>query len=77
MWLNMSINGAIPAYYQGFGLIYNAKDTGVYQEAKVQHDKLYSQLVLNNPDAFLHQWEIVKWAREYAAGQEPDTTASS
>jgi hypothetical protein len=70
LWLNMSVNGAIPAYYSGIGLIYNAKDSGLYHEAEAQHEKLYSQLVLNNQDAFLNQIETVKWAREAQARRD-------
>ena len=66
----MSVNGAIPAYYSGIGLIYNAKDSGLYHEAEARHEKLYSQLVLNNQDAFFNQRETVKWAREAQARYE-------
>lgn len=65
LWLNMSINGAVPAYYNGVGLIYNAKDSGLFGDAKSKHDKLYSQLVLNNIFAYNHDRHLVRWARDF------------
>jgi hypothetical protein len=65
LWLNMSINGAIPAYYKGVGLIYNAKNSGLFEKTKSMHDKLYSQLVLNNISAYNHERNIVRWAKNF------------
>lgn len=65
LWLNMSMQGAISAYYNGVGLIYNAKDSGLFGDAKSKHEILYSQLVLNNIDAYKHERHLVRWARDF------------
>ena len=61
----MSIHGAIPAYFKGVGLIYNAKDSGLFGDAKSKHEKLYSQLILNNVSAYNHDRHLVRWARDF------------
>jgi hypothetical protein len=65
LWLNMSTQGAISAYFNGVGLIYNAKDSGLFGDAKSKHETLYSQLVLNNIDAYKHERHLVRWARDF------------
>jgi hypothetical protein len=65
LWLNMSTEGAISAYFNGVGLIYNAKDSGLFGDAKSKHEILYSQLVLNNIDAYKHERHLVRWARDF------------
>jgi len=65
LWLNMSMRGAISAHYNGIGLIYNAKDSGLFSDAKSKHDMLYSQLVLNNIDAYKHERHLVRWAMDF------------
>jgi len=67
LWLNMSIHGAIPAYFNGVGLIYNAKGTGLFGDAKSKHEKLYAQLILNNISAYNYDRQLVRWAREFQA----------
>ena len=62
MWLNMSMNGAITAYFDGIGLVYNAKDTGLYHDAKKRHDNLYANIILNNRDAYQGNMPLVRWA---------------
>jgi hypothetical protein len=65
LWLNMSIHGAIPAYFKGVGLIYNAKDSGLFGDAKSKHENLYSQLILNNISAYNHDRQLFRWARDF------------
>jgi len=67
MWLNMSMNGAIVAYFDGIGLIYNAKDTGLYHDALKRHEKLYANIILNNRNAYQGNIQLVKWAENFVA----------
>lgn len=62
MWLNMSLNGAIGAYYENVGLIYNAKQSGLYQQAKSNSEILYANLILNNRQAYNFDLDKVRWA---------------
>jgi glycosyltransferase involved in cell wall biosynthesis len=65
MWLSMSMNGAIVAYFDGIGLIYNAKDTGLYHDALKRHEKLYANIILNNRNAYQGNIELVRWAENF------------
>ena len=65
MWLNMSMNGAIPAYLDAVGLIYNAKDSGLYYDALKRHDNLYANIILNNRMAYRGNLLAIKWAENY------------
>ena len=67
MWLNMSLNGAVVAYLESVGLIYNAKDTGLFGNAKTRHDNLYANIIINNRDAFKGNLQAIKWATKYLA----------
>ena len=67
MWLNMSLNGAVVAYLESVGLIYNAKDTGLFGNAKTRHDDLYANMIINNRDAFKGNLQAMKWATKYLA----------
>ena len=62
LWLNMSLNGAIVGHFDGIGLIYNGKDSGLYHTAKKKHDKLYAQIILNNRRAYQGNIPLVTWA---------------
>ena len=69
MWLNMSINGAVPAYLNDVGLIYNMKGNGLGNKARENHDILYANMILNNSRAFQNNSTLIKWASQQLAAQ--------
>jgi hypothetical protein len=51
LWVRLAYLGATARKYEGVGLIYYAKDDGLYGSAKKNHSLLYKNILINNHGA--------------------------